>query len=285
MPYNQNLLVIMLGISLFIGGILGGIVIQNYLSLQSGTQNNNGNTSHENLTITSYTPRLFTNMAVEFNLTNTGTTNIEIEEVKLNGQLNQTTENLHNGWNGTTSLNEGESGSIYVYIPCYRDVINSSMPQIPTYNPSQRQMEEFETWAWNYTCTFAFITHTQHEYEISIKGLGFGLKNALIEYSDVFIFTNTEQVQITSMTFGTNWIALIANNTGTTPVTISTVYLNNAATPITTFAAGQSPGVIAANGGAVINMTTTVTNGYNYQVKLVSSKGNSFLYSAVAPSS
>jgi archaeal type IV pilus assembly protein PilA len=100
-----------------------------------------------------------------------------------------------------------------------------------------------------------------------------------------FTFTNTEQIQITSMTFGTNWIALIANNTGTTPVTINAVYLNNAATPITTFAAGQSPGNIAANAGAVINMTTTVTNGYNYQVKLVSAKGNSFLYSAVAPSS
>jgi flagellin-like protein len=100
-----------------------------------------------------------------------------------------------------------------------------------------------------------------------------------------FTFTNTEQIQITSMTFGSNWIALIANNTGTTPVTINAVYLNNAGTPITTFASGQSPGNIAANAGAVINMTTTVTNGYNYQVKLVSAKGNSFLYSAVAPSS
>jgi flagellin-like protein len=100
-----------------------------------------------------------------------------------------------------------------------------------------------------------------------------------------FTFTNTEQIQITSMTFGTNWIALIANNTGTTPVTINAVYLNNAATPITTFASGQSPGTILANKGAVINMTTAVTNGFNYQVKLVSAKGNSFLYSAVAPSS
>jgi hypothetical protein len=100
-----------------------------------------------------------------------------------------------------------------------------------------------------------------------------------------FTFTNTEQVQITSMTFGQTWIALIANNTGTTPVTINAVYLNNAATPITTFATGQSPGNIAANAGAVINMTTTITNGYNYQVKLVSAKGNSFLYSAVAPTS
>ena len=100
-----------------------------------------------------------------------------------------------------------------------------------------------------------------------------------------FTFTNTEQIQITSMTFGHNWIALIANNTGTTPVTINAVYLNNAGTPITTFNTGQSPGNIPANSGAVINMTTTVTDGYNYQVKLVSAKGNSFLYSAVAPSS
>jgi flagellin-like protein len=98
-----------------------------------------------------------------------------------------------------------------------------------------------------------------------------------------FTFTNTEQVQITSMTFGTNWIALIANNTGTSPVTINALDLNNAATP-TTFTATPSS-TIAANKGAVINVTATVTNGYNYQVKLVSAKGNSFLYSAVAPTS
>ena len=99
-----------------------------------------------------------------------------------------------------------------------------------------------------------------------------------------FTFTNTEQVQITNMIFGTNWIAVVVNNTGTSPVTINEAWINNV--KHTTFNTGQSPGTILANNGAVINMTSyTVTNGYNYQIKLMSSKGNPFLYSAVAPTS
>jgi len=92
----------------------------------------------------------------------------------------------------------------------------------------------------------------------------------------------TEQLQITNMVFGTNWIAATVNNTGTVAVTVNDAWINNV--KHTTFNTGQAPGTINANQGAVINMTSyTVTNGYNYQVKLVSSKGNLFLYSAVAP--
>ncbi len=101
-----------------------------------------------------------------------------------------------------------------------------------------------------------------------------------------FTFTNTEQIQITNMAFGpagTSWIAVTVNNTGTSPVTINEAWINNqkhSSFDITL------PRTIQANLGIVINMTSvTVSNGYNYQVKLMSSKGNPFLYSAVAPTS
>lgn len=101
-----------------------------------------------------------------------------------------------------------------------------------------------------------------------------------------FTFMATEQVQITNMSFGpagaSSWVAVVVNNTGTSSVTINEAWINGGKR--TSFNTGQSPGVIAANTGVVINMTSvTLANGNNYQVKLVSSKGNQFAYSAVAP--
>ncbi len=107
-----------------------------------------------------------------------------------------------------------------------------------------------------------------------------------------FTFTNTEQIQITNMAFGPSanpsWIAVTVNNTGTSPVTINEAWINNVK-HTTTNPANQLPAIIPANQGLVLNITTTsnpqVINGNNYQVKLMSSKGNPFLYSAVAPTS
>jgi len=100
-----------------------------------------------------------------------------------------------------------------------------------------------------------------------------------------FTFMATEQIQITNMAFGSagsgSWVAVTVNNTGTSPVTINEAWINNAKQ--TSFDTAL-PRNIAANGGIIINMTSvTLVNGNNYQVKLVSSKGNQFLYSAVAP--
>lgn len=97
-----------------------------------------------------------------------------------------------------------------------------------------------------------------------------------------FTFTATEQVQVTNMEFlGTNnIIRLTVNNTGTSPVTINEVWVNNFKQTNTS---PTLPRTISANSGLLLNVTYTWTTGYNYQVKLVSSKGNTFLYSAVAP--
>ena len=92
-------------------------------------------------------------------------------------------------------------------------------------------------------------------------------------------FMGTEELRITSMTFASNSITLTVNNTGTTPVTINEAWVNNVQQS-TVSGLGIS---ISANDGAQIQITYTVVDGNNYQVKLVSSKGNTFMYTAVAP--
>jgi flagellin-like protein len=92
-------------------------------------------------------------------------------------------------------------------------------------------------------------------------------------------FMGTEELRITSMTFTSSAITLTVNNTGTSPVTINEAWVNNVQQS-TVSGLGSS---ISANEGAQIVITYTVDDGNNYQVKLVSSKGNTFMYTAVAP--
>jgi len=101
-----------------------------------------------------------------------------------------------------------------------------------------------------------------------------------------FTFMATEQLQITNMEFQSSPKAIIitANNTGTTPVTISEVWINGEK-QTTNVTYNPSSGIAAANSGLVITVTYDWDNGSNYQVKLVSSKGNQYYYSAVAPTS
>lgn len=104
-----------------------------------------------------------------------------------------------------------------------------------------------------------------------------------------FTFMATEQIQITNLAFGvgsgTGWIAVTVNNTGTSPVTMNEAWVNNVKKTTTTPAL-PTGGTIPANAGIILNITSlTVVQGYNYQVKLVSSKGNQFMYSAYAPNS
>jgi flagellin-like protein len=98
-----------------------------------------------------------------------------------------------------------------------------------------------------------------------------------------FSFTNTEQINITNLSFQTGTpgsIQVIANNTGTTVVTINEVWVNNAKQ---TTMSPALPSNVNANAGLALNITINVAAGYAYQVKLVSSKGNQFLYTGTAP--
>jgi flagellin-like protein len=101
-----------------------------------------------------------------------------------------------------------------------------------------------------------------------------------------FQFTATEQLNITNMNFDiTNKIIMVtANNTGTSTITINEAWVNNVKQTTTNPALPTNP-PIGANSGLALNITmASLSPGYSYQVKLVSSKGNAFLYTATAPS-
>ncbi len=95
-------------------------------------------------------------------------------------------------------------------------------------------------------------------------------------------FMQTEQVTFGTITFqttGTTSLAVSVKNTGTSSVTISEVYVNGAA--VTTFTP-TAPFTIAANGAQTLNVTMSITAGYNYEVKVITSKSNPFAKSAIA---
>jgi len=95
-----------------------------------------------------------------------------------------------------------------------------------------------------------------------------------------FTFTATEQVQITDLDFISGppkSINVTVHNTGTSPVTISEAWVNGVKQTITEF-------TVAANGVGYVDLAyDTWNNGDAYEVKLVSSKGNSFLRTETAP--
>jgi len=100
-----------------------------------------------------------------------------------------------------------------------------------------------------------------------------------------FTFTATEQLQITDIEFveaTTNYINVTVLNTGTSPVTISQAWVNGHSVTI-----ANSDKTIEANTNLEIKLTGTYANwnsGDTYEVKLLSSKGNTFLRTETAPS-
>jgi flagellin-like protein len=99
-----------------------------------------------------------------------------------------------------------------------------------------------------------------------------------------FTFTATEQVSITNLTFQTGAsgnINITASNTGTTPVTINEVWVNNVKQASISPAL---PDTLTANNQTMYTVAISVSAGYSYQVKLVSSKGNAFISTGTAPS-
>ena len=96
-------------------------------------------------------------------------------------------------------------------------------------------------------------------------------------------FMGTEELKITQANFPSgSYIDLTVKNTGTTPITLDAARVNGAS--VTCNATATS---IAANSGTVVRLTNTaaIVDGYNYQMQLISSAGNTFTYTAVAPAS
>jgi flagellin-like protein len=92
-------------------------------------------------------------------------------------------------------------------------------------------------------------------------------------------FMGTEELKITNVQFsGTDSIAITVKNTGSTSATVSEVYINNGNDLLDTDA------VIAENAQQTITVTQAWAAGSSYQVRIVTTKGNPFVYQATGPS-
>jgi hypothetical protein len=99
-----------------------------------------------------------------------------------------------------------------------------------------------------------------------------------------FNFMAIEQFMITNLQFTgatNNQIAITTLNTGTIPVTITEIHVNNGAANylLAQFTVGANNQTTQT-----ITYTPTWTNGAQYEVELRSSKGNQFTYTGTAPS-
>jgi len=101
-------------------------------------------------------------------------------------------------------------------------------------------------------------------------------------YRETSLSSYVEHLQITSMKFlgsGTE-IQVTLNNTGTVEVTITEAWINDAREVTDP----PLPQTIYANAGLTLNIPYNWVTGNVYEVKVVSSRGNQFLYTAVASS-
>ena len=94
----------------------------------------------------------------------------------------------------------------------------------------------------------------------------------------------SEQVEIRNIAFTTDTATLSIKNTGTSPVTIQEVWVNN----VQWTNADLDPGVpfaIGANEQKTLNVTRTslYVAGDNYQFKVVTAKGNPFMKNGIPP--
>ncbi len=90
-------------------------------------------------------------------------------------------------------------------------------------------------------------------------------------------FMGTEELRISNVQFNDGNIVASVRNTGTTPVTIEQAYVNG------DLYVHDLTDAIAENQEANVTITFTHIDGNNYQIKLVTSKGNPFVYTATAP--
>jgi flagellin-like protein len=102
-------------------------------------------------------------------------------------------------------------------------------------------------------------------------------------------FMDTEQIAFGTPSFqtgtaSTGSVQIALKNTGTSSVVISYVYLNGVAIAEGDISSPTLPATIDANGQATLNFTAAITAGNNYEIKVVTSKNNPFMYTAVAPS-
>ena len=103
-------------------------------------------------------------------------------------------------------------------------------------------------------------------------------------------FMNTEQLKITNVAFTgvalDPTVEISMQNTGSNPVTISEIYVasDKTAADAITWLPLMTDSKLPANTGATATVDFDWVNGATYQIKVVTSQGNSFTYQGNAPS-
>jgi predicted MarR family transcription regulator len=97
----------------------------------------------------------------------------------------------------------------------------------------------------------------------------------------------TESIKITNVQFYTatgpgkaDNITITMQNTGTNPVTVTEIHVNNEAPNLL-----DAQFTIAANTQMVANITYAWAYGCNYEIEAKTSNGNEFTYAVTAPTS
>jgi len=93
-------------------------------------------------------------------------------------------------------------------------------------------------------------------------------------------FMDTEQLKITSVKFTDDGIVVSVSNTGTNGVTISGAWVNDV--DVIADATFGTSSTIPANGAETITIDYEWALGSNYQVRIMTAKGNQFMYNAIA---
>ena len=93
-------------------------------------------------------------------------------------------------------------------------------------------------------------------------------------------FMDTEQLKITSVKFTDDGIVVSVSNTGTNGVTISGAWVNDV--DVIADATFGTSSTILANGAETITIDYEWALGSNYQVRIMTAKGNQFMYNAIA---
>jgi hypothetical protein len=244
----------------------------------------------EKLTIESYDLSSFASEGiVTFEVKNSGTTDIQISSIKVNGVSNQSYPGLANsnsGWDGILYLEPGSKGTINVKFPCYIQAFLSVLPPMSS-PPTGIEIANAYSTLNSLVCRFTFVSVTQREYNYEVSGLFSTVLN--LGSQSIGLMGNSEQATITNLAFdaGTDTITATVQNLGKSEVVITQVYVTgtgvtSASLPVApadcTVAKGSTPTAI----DITVN-TGALTSGNEYTVKFVTSKVNSLSYAQVMP--
>jgi len=88
---------------------------------------------------------------------------------------------------------------------------------------------------------------------------------------------NAEQASIANIAFGTNQIDVLVQNSGSTTVNITQAYVNGVGATIT----NSQPWSVDKSSSTTFHVTSSLSAGTSYQIKLITTKGTQIQNSAV----